>query len=219
MPQPPTTLTKAKPAFASLITLRDIQALAAVSSGKADHPFLHIPKNAGVSMRRTRELRWKMVGVHRQFLRDRRYLRDLLKTMGDANKHHGIAHARLRDVKPWLAARLTPVAVIRNPRARTVSRYRFAQMAAQQGNSLDSARVMSFEAFLDTRFADGNKPFFWHRAVRGWYPQRDYVVDDDGNIAADLLRQEHWGDEARAYFDLAKPLERRNTTRTDASQD
>lgn len=209
---------KRKRAFAPILTLRDIQALAAVHSGKVDHLFLHIPKNAGVSMRKNRELRWKMVGVHRQFLRDRRYVRDLLNTMGEANEHHGIAHARLRDVKPWLSARLRPVAIIRNPWARTVSRYRFSQMAAEQGNQFTGARVMSFEAFLDTRFEDGGKPFFWHRAVRGWYPQRDYVVDTNGTIAADLLRQEHLGEDASAYFKMANPLAKRNTTRTGASQ-
>lgn len=204
--------TSRKRAFAPILTLRDIQALAALHSGRADHLFLHIPKNAGVSLRKNREVRWKMVGVHRQFLRDRAYTRDLLETMGQAGEHHGIAHARLRDIKPWIVARLRPVAVLRNPWARTVSRYHFARMTMPTDRA-----PTSFEAFLETRHADGARPFFWHRAVRGWYPQRDYVVDASGAIAADLLRQEHLGDDATAYFGLSAPPRRRNVTKDSAA--
>lgn len=206
-------------AFAPLLTLRDIQALTAVYTGSVDHLFIHIPKNAGVSLRKNRDLRWKMVGVHRQFLRDRAYVRELLTTMGAAGQHHGIAHARLRDLKPWLAQRLQPVAIVRNPWARTVSRYRFALLAAEQGSPFSVAGTDSFEAFLETRHEDGTRPFFWHRAVRGWYPQRDYVVDDSDHIAADILRQEHLGTDASAYFNLTQPPRPRNVTSSKAPED
>jgi hypothetical protein len=38
-------------------------------------------------------------------------------------------------------------------------------------------------------------------------------VDDQGRIAADLLRQEHLSEETVAYFGLAKPIAPRNVTR------
>ena len=195
------------------LTLDDVRAMIALYSGSARYLFLHIPKNAGVSMRVAPALRWKMVGVHKTFLKDTAYLDDLRLAMGAAGQHHGIAHARLRDVKPWITYRLRPVAILRNPWARTVSRFRFARLIEDQGARFSSVPTSSFEAFLDTRHEDGNRPFFWHRAVRGWYPQRDYVVDHEGRIAADLLRQEHLTEETTAYFGLAQPIAPRNVTR------
>lgn len=205
----------AKPVRAevSFLTLNDLRALAAVYSGSARYLFVHIPKNAGVSMRKAPQLRWKMVGVNRFFLKDRAYLDALLLTMGAAGQHNGIAHARLRDIKPAIVRRLQPVAILRNPWARVVSRFRFAQLIEEQGSRYASVPTASFEAFLETRHEDGGRPYFWHRAVRGWYPQRDYVVDAEGRVAADLLRQEHMAEETAAYFGLSEPVRPRNVTR------
>ena len=200
-------------AHVPLVTMDDLRAMAALYSGSARNLFIHIPKNAGVSMRKAPQLHWKMVGVHKTFLKDAAYLDALRLEMGAAGQHHGIGHARLRDVKPWIVRRLRPIAVLRNPWARTVSRFRFARLIEEQGSRFASVNTTSFEAFLDTRHQDGHRPFFWHRAVRGWYPQRDYVVDSDGNVAADLLRQEHLKEESLKYFGLREPIKPRNETR------
>jgi hypothetical protein len=160
-----------------------------------------------------------MVGVHKTFLKDRAYLMALRQAMGQAQQHHGIAHARLRDVKPGLVRRIQPVAVVRNPWARVVSRFRFARLVAEQGSRFAGVATDSFEAFLDTRHQDGNRPFFWHRAARGWYPQTDYVTDEAGVIRADILRQEHLADESTAYFALATPIRPRNVTRKGENTD
>ena len=53
---------------------------------------------------------------------------------------------------------------------------------------------------------------YWHRAIRGWYPQRDYVVDEEGRIAVDILRLERLDEEAQHYLGLEEPLQRRNET-------
>ncbi|MGR3617649.1 MAG: hypothetical protein ACU0BB_16625 [Paracoccaceae bacterium] len=206
-------------AHASFITARDVQAWVALNTGLARHLFIHIPKNAGVSLKKAPELRWKMVSVHRAFLKDRAYLDGLLEMMGAEQQHHGIGHARLRDVKPSIVRRLRPFAILRNPWARTVSRYRFAEQAVQQGKPFKVGPVDSFEAFLETRHQDGALPYFWHRAIRGWYPQRDYVVDDSGKIAADLLRQEHLDKDVTDYFHIKTPPRRRNVTRSEGKAD
>jgi hypothetical protein len=219
MSESPTSDGKPTRAGVSFLTLNDAQAMLAVYSGSARYLFIHIPKNAGVSMRKAPQLRWKMVGVHKAFLKDRAYLDALLLAMGAAGQHHGIAHARLRDVKPDILRRLQPVAILRNPWARVVSRFRFAQLIEEQGSRYASVSTSSFEAFLETRHEDGNRPYFWHRAVRGWYPQRDYVVDASGRIAVDLLRQEHLTEETSAYFGLSSPIRPRNVTRQGQSVD
>ncbi len=206
-------------AHAPFLTSRELVSLAALYSGSAKYLFLHIPKNAGVSLRKAPELRWKMTGVYRSFLRDRAYLDGLLEIMGREAQHHGIAHARLRDLKPSIVRRLQPVAILRNPWARTVSRFRFAQLAAEQEKPFKLPPVDSFEAFLETRHEDGALPYFWHRAIRGWYPQRDYVVDAAGNVAADLLRQECMDQDVPNYFGLSSPVKRRNVTRRTGASD
>lgn len=204
-------------AHVSPLKLRDIQVALALFCGSAKYLFIHIPKNAGVALRHNPELRWKMVGVNRFMLRDRAYLDGLLLEMGAAGEHHGVGHARLRDVRASIASRLQPVATLRNPWSRTASRYLFALQAAKAGAKWTSARELSFEAFLDTRHEDGNRPYFWHRAVRGWYPQLDYVVDAQGKISADLLRQEHLSQDAKAYFKMDAGPRPRNVTRSNRS--
>jgi len=199
-------------AHVPLITSRDILAFAALYSGAAKHLFLHIPKNAGVSLRKAPALRWKMIGVHKQFLKDRAYLDGLLEKMGAERQHHGIAHARLCDVRSSVVRRLQPVAIVRNPWARTVSRYRFALLAQEQGTPFKIGKIDSFEDFLETRHEDGDKPYFWHRAIRGWYPQVDYVLDHQGRIAADILRQEFLDKDTVEYFKIASPPRKRNVT-------
>lgn len=199
-------------AHAPIITARDAQALLALNFGVARYLFLHIPKNAGVSIRKAPDLRWKMVGVQRAFLKDRAYVDGLLRMMGAEQQHHGIGHARLRDIKPSVVRKLQPVAILRNPWARTVSRFQFAQLVQDQASPFKLPPTGSFEEFLETRHSDGELPYFWHRAIRGWYPQRDYVVDESGNIAADLLRQECLDQDAMSYFRISAPPRRRNVT-------
>lgn len=192
------------------MSIRVFRNYVAYYTGRAEFLFIHIPKNAGVSIRKHPELRGRVVAAERLFLKSRAYSTGLLQTMAENGEHHGIQHARLRDVDTKVLSRLKPFAVVRNPWARVVSRYTFAELAKRQGTAAGDYSADSFEAFLDERHVWGGKPFYWHRAIRGWYPQVDYVTDETGAIRADLLRLEHLGEEAARYFGLTAPLLTRN---------
>lgn len=181
-------------------------------SGNAKHFFIHIPKNAGVAIRHAPQLRGKVLGAEPGFHISLAYARNLKRTMKANGEHHGYHHARYRDIRPSVLEKLQPVAIVRNPWARVVSRYTFAERAMKTGSAKPGYVPDSFEGFLEERHIYGNRDLYWHRAIRGWHPQLDYVVDNDGNIAVDLLRQENLGEETMDYFGLSKPLERRNAS-------
>lgn len=180
--------------------------------GRARWIFIHIPKNAGVSIRKSPELASRLVSAEPYFLKDNNYVRSVKMTMSEAGEHHGLQHARWRDVHPKVTRRLQAVAVVRNPWARTYSRWRFAQLAARQGKIDTSKVAKTFEHFLEERHLYGRREYYWHRAIHGWYPQVDYVTDDAGNLRADILRLEYLGEEAATYFGLSEPLRKRNAS-------
>jgi hypothetical protein len=130
-------------------------------------------------------------------------------------EHHGYAHARLIDIHPKVRNSLRPVAVIRNSWSRVVSRFRFAQHAIKIGTAPSDYAASTFEAFLEERHIYGGKELYWHRAIRGWYPQVDYVVDEQGSIDVDMLRQEHLGEESMRFFGLTEPPRPRNKSGTE----
>lgn len=197
------------------MTLRELRALLAWKTGLAKWLFIHIPKNAGVSIAKHPELANRMVRAERFFHRSRDYTDELLRVMEAAGEHHGIQHARWRDVREDVRTKLQPVAIVRNPWARVVSRYRFAQTAVDHDKASDDYAPLSFEAFLEERHIYGDRPYYWHRAIRGWYPQADYVTDEAGKLKTDILRQEALGNEARRYFGLKTPPRQRNVSTRD----
>ena len=180
--------------------------------GRADFLFVHIPKNAGVAVKKSPMLQRRLVATEPWFYRSGEYYRKLLATMKADNQHHGIHHARLRDVHSRVRAKLQPVAVIRNPWARVVSRYRFALDTVYGDDASGQNPPPSFEEFLEQRHQYGGKQFYWHRAVHGWYPQHDYVVGDTGEIEAHLLRHEHLEQEMQQYFGFRQEVRPRNVT-------
>lgn len=194
------------------MNLRTIRAYFDYYAGNASYLFVHIPKNAGVAIRKSPMLQGKLVASEPRFYRSREYLHQLRAFMQANGEHHGLHHARLVDLADEVKSRLQPVAVIRNPWARVVSRYRFSRFAIANGKAPASYAPETFEAFLEERHVYGKKEFYWHRAIRGWYPQADYVVDEQGAIAAHLLRQEHLSDECMRYFDINAPLAERNVS-------
>ncbi len=181
-------------------------------SGNAKYFFIHIPKNAGVAIRHSPLLRGKVIGADPGFHRSREYTANLKRVMKANSEHHGFHHARYRDIRPSVLAKLQPVAIIRNPWARVVSRYTFAEHAINIGATTPDYVPKSFEAFLEERHIYGNRDLYWHRAIRGWYPQLDYIIDNNGNIPVDLLRQENLGEEAMNYFGLSEPIKRKNSS-------
>lgn len=192
--------------------LRNAAAIASWHLHLARWMFIHIPKNAGVSVRKTKELGGRLLSANPYFHRSRAYTRSVSETMQQLGEHHGFQHARWRDLHPKVTQRLTSVAIVRNPWARTVSRWRFACLAVEQGKAQSDYAAPSFEAFLEERHQWGGREYFWHRAIRGWYPQSDYVTDGKGVIRCDILRLEDLDSEAARYFGLRHPLRKRNLT-------
>ncbi|MBO6756290.1 MAG: sulfotransferase family 2 domain-containing protein [Roseibium sp.] len=174
--------------------------------------FIHIPKNGGMSIRHAPQLADRVLTASRRRLKSRAYADAVLQTMRATGDHPGYEHARLRDVDATVRKAARPFAIVRNPWSRVVSRYTFALQVMDTGNAPENYAPRDFEAFLDDRLKWDGKPYFWHRAVRGWYPQTDYVVNEAGDVAADILRLENFDADAERYFGLPGSLERRNIT-------
>lgn len=197
------------------MTLRELRAILSWKLGLAKWMFIHIPKNAGVAIAKHPELANRLVRAEPYFHTSRAYTDELRHVMQAAGEHHGFQHARWRDLRDDARSRLRPVAIIRNPWARVVSRYRFAQTAVDHSKASADYAAQTFETFLEERHDYGNRPFYWHRAIRGWYPQVDYVTDETGALRADILRQEALSDEATRYFGLKSAPRPRNVSTRD----
>jgi hypothetical protein len=188
------------------MTSRELRNIFVYHSGMAKYMFVHIPKNAGVSVRKSPALHNRLISADPYFHKSKKYTRQLTRVMRESGEHHGYQHARWRDIHPSVTERLTSVAIVRNPWARTVSRFRFAQTAMQRGTAKNGYSPTDFEEFLEERHTYGGRDFFWHRAIRGWYPQADYVLDENNNLRANILRFEHMEDDIENFFhvDLKK---------------
>ena len=166
-----------------------------------------------MTIRRSPQLRTRIIVANRRAHKSLNYSEEVVKTMNESGDHHGLEHARWRDLNP--AFQFMPsFAVVRNPWSRTASRYLFAKKIIEVEKKEPSAYadVSSFEAFLEERHIWGGKQYYWHRAIRGWFPQLDHVVDDNGKIMCDVLRLEHLDEELCAYFRIPGMSKRRNVT-------
>ena len=173
--------------------------------------FIHIPKNGGMSIRKCEELKGQIMLAGRGNHISEAYSESLLKVMTAAYEHHGYEHARWRDWRADLREKYTAFAIVRNPWSRIVSRWTFAKLVHSQGKQLLTTGF-TFQDFLNERHIYGGRDFYWHRAIRGWYPQVDHVLDQYGVQQCDVLRQEHLNEDAAAYLGLTKPLDRRNVS-------
>jgi len=176
------------------------------------HLFIHIPKNGGMAIREAPQLQGKLVIANRRRLKSKAYANGLKNHMGGMGRNPGYEHARLRDIDPSVRKATKPFAIVRNPWSRTVSRFKFALQTRDYSGARPDYSEAEFEAFLDERHKWADEPFFWHRAVSGWYLQEDYVVDEQQQIAVDVLRQEHLSAEMQTYLGLGSELARRNTS-------
>jgi len=176
--------------------------------------FVHIPKNAGMTIRHSPFLKDKIMVNGAQTHKSREYTQELLDTMAMTGDHHGIEHARWRDLNPIYTSRFGAFAVVRNPWDRVVSRYFFAKkvIEVEKKSPASYADVSSFDAFLEERHNWGNHPFMWHRAVRGWYPAVDHVTDEQGNLKCDMIRFENLNEDLISYFNIPTMSRARNVT-------
>ena len=178
--------------------------------------FIHIPKNAGMTIRRSPQLQSRIVVCGSHVHKSPQYSQAVQDTMTKHGDHHGFEHARWRDLNEnvSLDIKAQAFAVIRNPWDRVVSRYFFAKkvIEIEKKQSVNYADVSSFEAFLEERHKWGNEKYMWHRAVRGWYNAHDHVTDVDGNLRCDMMRFENLNDDLIKYFGLASMSGARNVT-------
>ena len=176
--------------------------------------FIHIPKNAGMTIRRSPMLNNRIMLAGEQNHKSPEYTKAVLNKMNSLGDHHGFEHARWRDVNPSVCNRYQPFAVIRNPWDRVVSRYFFAKKVIEVEKKVDPsyADVSSFEAFLEERHKWGSEEYMWHRAVRGWYNAHDHVSDDTGSVRCDILRFENLNDDLCKHFNLKEMSKARNVT-------
>ena len=176
--------------------------------------FIHIPKNAGMTVRDSPEFKPLLTALSKDSYFPDGYgdrVRSTMRALGD---HSGLEHARWIDVKSELTDKYQSFAVIRNPWSRVVSRYFFAKkvIEVEQKVSRSYADVRSLEHFIEERHMWGNREYMWHRAVRGWNPAYDYVTDHQGNIRCDILRFEHIDTDLPRYFKILNMPRARNVT-------
>ncbi len=176
--------------------------------------FIHIPKNAGMTIRNSPLLKDKILVAHSNIHKSMEYSQAVLQHMKKIGDHHGFEHARWRDIHPNIRNRNTSFAIVRNPWDRVVSRYFFAKKVTEveKKEPVGKHKIDSFEHFLEEYDEWGGVEYMWHRAIRGWYPAFDYVSDDKGEVRSDIMRFENLDDDLCAYFDLPVMSRRRNVT-------
>ena len=176
--------------------------------------FIHIPKNAGMTIRKSHMLKDKIIIASASLHKSKEYSNSVLQTMNASGDHHGFEHARWKDLNPKIALLNDAFAVVRNPWDRVVSRYFFAKkvIEVELKESKSYANVSSFEAFLEERHKWGDKEYMWHRAIRGWYPAFDHVTNEAGVVKCDIIRFENLNEDLCRYFGLFQMSEARNVT-------
>lgn len=157
--------------------------------------FIHIPKNAGSTIKKHTSL-------------NKKFLYNSAGTVGDKNYHAGFqkkmteigkkilpyGHSRWRDLKPEIQTSYQAFAVVRNPWSRVYSRYTFFQSTVENAPTLDE--------FLDDRFNYvENNDYTWHLAIKGWFPAWNHVCDKtETRNMCDILRHEHLEEDVNEYF-------------------
>ena len=176
--------------------------------------FIHIPKCAGMTVRRSDALRGKIIPAEAKTHKSKEYSNAVLQTMKKNGDHHGFEHARWRDISKDYTSFYDAFAIIRNPWDRVVSRYFFAKkvIEVEKKEPVGKHKIDSFEHFLEERFEWGDKPYMWHRAIRGWYPAYDHVTDEKGKLRCDMMRFEHLNEDLCKYFNIPKMTRARNVT-------
>ena len=87
--------------------------------------FIHIPKNAGMTIRYSPMLKGKCAIAVPAIHKSEQYTHAVKNTMKKYGDEPGFEHARWRDINPTFTAKYRAFAIARNPWDRVVSRYFF----------------------------------------------------------------------------------------------
>lgn len=156
--------------------------------------FIHIPKNAGESVRAALDREWD-VSLSTPY------------------------HYRYVDIAGKVGRQLRFFAVVRNPWSRTASRYHFARQNAERWPIDDPRRKYIAQA----TFADyvKDRRLFpipehpeqpWMGPLSSWFNQLEWVRDENGLVACDCLRMERLDKDLSAYLGRDLELRKRNVT-------
>ncbi len=177
--------------------------------------FIHLPKNAGSSIKRFPPLRNKILFIDHSHWLSSNYVDQFLAKMREIGDAQGPAHARWRDISKRYTSSHQCFAVVRNPWDRVVSRYCFAKLVISQDRTRwteEYADTSSLESFLKERHKWGGQEFLWGRAIRGWFNQLEHVVNNDGEVVCDIIRFENLHVDMRKYFNIDLDIKARNVT-------
>jgi hypothetical protein len=162
----------------------------------ARYHFIHIPKNAGESVR------------------------DALFLQRDVSLSNPY-HYRYVDIADDVGRHLHFFAVIRNPWSRTASRYQFGRQNAARWPDDDPRRTFieraSFADFVREHRILPNpdhpgQP--WMGPLSAWLNQLEWIRDQTGAVACECLRFEHLEVDLPAYLNRALNIRQRNVTRS-----
>ena len=157
--------------------------------------FIHIPKNAGQSVR------------------------DALYLQNDISMSEPF-HYRYVDVVAQFGSHLRYFAVIRNPWSRTASRFQYAKQNSVRWPANDPRRKYiegaTFADFVrDQKVlpipAHPGQP--WMGPLNSWFNQLEWVHDKNGSVACDCLRLEYLDTDLRSYLGRDIAVSHRNATR------
>jgi hypothetical protein len=166
-----------------------------IGAGRPKYHFIHIPKNAGQSVR------------------------DALYLQPDISLSEPY-HYRYVDIADTVGRDLRFFAVVRNPWSRTASRFHFGKQNAERWPADDPRRLFiskaTFADFVkEQRFLPipehPGQP--WMGPLSSWFNQLEWIRDDTGVIRCVCMRFECLNDDLRSF--LGRPIElgRRNVTR------
>ena len=161
--------------------------------------FIHIPKNGGSSVKADPRTDSKVI-----------YGLNTNSNDGFPHNHNWFGwHNRWKDTDKDVARLHTAFAIIRNPWARTVSRYVFGLESFYREDH--GVIPKNFDEFLETRHVWKNE---WYDPIRSWNTQYDYVCDDKGDIRCDILRLEHIDHDLPKYLNVdIKQVVKENITK------
>ena len=162
----------------------------------ARYHFIHIPKNAGESVR------------------------DALFFQRDISLSTPY-HYRYVDIADVVGRSLRFFAIVRNPWARTASRFHFGKQNASHWAVEDPRRKFIMNATFAEFVArqevlpipeHPGQP--WMGPLSSWFNQLEWIRDEQGAVVCDCLRMEKLDDDINAYLNRRIDLGQRNVTQS-----